>query len=507
MSDLPAQPADLVNGETKGPPCALAVYGASGDLTARKLLPAIAALQRHGQLDDRFGLIGVGRSALGDDGFRAHCRDAVPDGGDGWATLLENARWVQGDYGDPATAASLRAAFEAVEAERNTAGNRLIYLASPPSTFGPVAGSLAAAGLGRAVDGGFTRLVVEKPFGTDGASARDLDIAMHAAVAEGDLYRIDHYLGKETVQNILALRFANAIFEPVWDRRYVDHVQVTVAESLGVGERAGFYEHAGALRDIVQNHLMQVLAVAAMEPPSSMDATGVRDEKVKALRSVRILEVDEVEQWAHRGQYDAGVVDGHEVLGYRQEEGVAPDSQTNTYVAAELELDSWRWAGVPFYIRTGKRMPRRVTEVAFTFKSVPHLAFPGRSARGLHPNVLVVRIQPDEGISLRFGVKRPGGGFTLTDATMEFSYAESFGAGTRDAYERLLLDAMLGDPTLFIRSDEVAQAWKIVDPIARAWAGDCTNGPLPLHRYASGTWGPKEADRLLNDRGHRWATT
>jgi len=323
---------------------------------------------------------------------------------------------------------------------------------------------------------------------------------VHEAFKENQVYRIDHYLGKETVQNVLALRFANAIFEPIWNRRYVNHVQITVAESLGVGHRGGFYENAGALRDIVQNHVMQVLALTLMEPPATFDAGGIRDEKVKALRAVDILSPAEVAQNVVRAQYRSGWVQGAEVHGYRDEEGVDPHSQTETYVAMRLKVDNWRWAGVPIYVRTGKYLPKRVTEVAMEFNRVPHLPFAISQAEGLEPDALVLRIQPDEGITLRFGAKVPGQAFRVRSVSMDFFYGAAFLEETPEAYERLLLDALLNDPTLFIRSDEVAQAWRIADPVLEAFE----EGNLPLARYEAGTWGPPEADALLDSDGRRW---
>jgi glucose-6-phosphate 1-dehydrogenase len=342
--------------------------------------------------------------------------------------------------------------------------------------------------------------VIEKPFGRDLASAQQLDRELHQVFDESQIYRIDHYLGKETVQNVLALRFANAIFEPIWNRRYVDHVQITVAESLGVGHRGGFYESAGALRDIVQNHVMQVLSLTAMEPPASVDAEGIRDEKVKVLRAVKILTPAEVPDRVVRGQYGPGWVEGEEVRGYRQEEGISPTSHTETYIASRLTIDNWRWAGVPFFIRTGKRLPKRVTEVALGFRDVPHLPFPAGMAKGLGPNAMVLRIQPDEGITLRFGAKVPGQAFRVRTVNMDFSYGAAFVEESPEAYERLLLDAMAGDPTLFIRTDEVEHAWRIWDPVLAAWAAE--GAPAP-HGYAAGTWGPSASDALLGE-GRSW---
>jgi glucose-6-phosphate 1-dehydrogenase len=485
------------------PPSVLVVFGASGDLTARKLMPAVASLERRRLLPSGFAVLGVARSHLSDDDFRARMAEAVPDGGPGWAELVKRFRYVAGDYGSSETMARLRAALEEVERDQGTAGNRIFYLATVPDVFEPIASALGAAGLNQPVaPGAATRLVIEKPFGRDLASAGRLDEALHGSFDESQIYRIDHYLGKETVQNVLALRFANAIFEPIWDRRYLEHVQITVAESLGVEHRGGFYESAGALRDIVQNHVMQVLALTLMEPPASIDAQGIRDEKVKALRAVKILAVDQVATDVVRGQYDAGWSEGRPVPGYREEEGVDPHSRTETYVAMKLEVDNWRWAGVPIYVRTGKRLPKRVTEVALQFQRVPHLPFGADESRDLHPNALILRIQPDEGISLRFGAKVPGQAFQVRDVLMDFSYGAAFLEEAPDAYERLLLDAMIGDPTLFIRSDEVIQAWCIVEPLLTAWA----EKDAPLARYPAGTWGPRQADQLLAREGRRWRT-
>ena len=342
--------------------------------------------------------------------------------------------------------------------------------------------------------------MIEKPFGRDLESARALDRSLHECFEESQIYRIDHYMGKETVQNVLALRFANSIFEPVWNRRYVGHVQVTVAEALGVEHRGSFYEGAGALRDIVQNHLMQVVALTLMEPSATMDPAAIRDEKVKLLRSIVIPTVEEVEGTVVRGQYFAGLIDGKPVPGYREEEGVEPQSSTETYVAMRLAVDNWRWAGVPVFIRTGKRLAKRSTEVAMVFQRPPHLPFAGQLVRGLQPDALILRIQPDEGITLRFGAKVPGQDFRVRSVTMEFSYKEAFGADPPEAYERLLLDAMIGDPTLFIRTDEVEQAWRLLAPIQEAFAW----GYPHLSHYESGSWGPIEAVRLLEPEGYEW---
>jgi glucose-6-phosphate 1-dehydrogenase len=492
-----------LDADRRAPPCVLVVFGASGDLTSRKLVPALARLAENRQLPPAFALVGVARTEMADEDFRKRLVEAVEKPSAAWENLVAGFRYVAGDYSDPATFETLKQVLEEVAQERGTGGNVVYYLATVPQVFGVVAGALKERGLNRPKDDqSFVRIVVEKPYGHDLASARALDAEMHAAFDEEQIYRIDHYLGKETVQNVLALRFANAIFEPIWNRRYVDHVQITVAESLGVGHRGGFYESAGALRDIVQNHVLQVLAMTLMEPPATIDAQGIRDEKVKALRAVDILSPDEVLNEVVRGQYDAGWVEGEEVVGYRQEEGVAPDSRTETYVAMRIKVDNWRWAGVPIYVRTGKRLPKRYTEVAMEFHDVPHLPFGKKEARGLGPNALVLRIQPDEGITLRFGAKVPGQSFRVRTVSMDFSYGAAFLEETPEAYERLLLDAMLGDPTLFIRTDEVEQAWRIVDPILEAWKDPA----VPVARYQAGTWGPREADRLLERDGRQWRT-
>ncbi|MBW3536630.1 MAG: glucose-6-phosphate dehydrogenase [Actinobacteria bacterium] len=464
----------------------LVVFGSSGDLARRKLAPALEELGEQGRLPERFAIVGLGRAEMDPEVF---------------AGVDAPFHYVRGDYGEASTYKELGEVLAKLDEEVGTAANRTFYLAIPPQIFSVVVGGLGEAGLAGDPADGFARVVVEKPYGHDLESAKALDECVHAVFGENDVYRIDHYLGKETVQNVLALRFANAIFEPIWNRRFVDHVQITVAESVGVGHRGGFYEEAGALRDIVQNHVLQVLALTAMEPPASIDSQGIRDEKVKLLRAVDVMSPEEVAANVVRAQYDEGLVEGSKVAGYRSEEGVAPDSETETYVALRLSVDNWRWAGVPFYVRTGKRLPRRVTEVALQFTRVPHLPFAAALSRGLGPNALVLRIQPDEGITLRFGVKVPGQSFEVRSASMDMDYDEEFGSEPAEAYERLLLDAMAGDPTLFIRSDEVHQAWRIVEPVLDAWQ---VKGDFPLCRYSAGTWGPRDADLLLARDGHRW---
>jgi glucose-6-phosphate 1-dehydrogenase len=454
-------------------------------------------------LPGAFAVIGVARTTLDDEGFRELMTSAVPDADPGWADIVKCSSYVAGDYADSDTFYRLKDTLAKVEADIGSPGNRTFYLATVPAVFEEVADGLGAAGLNQPVQpNASSRLVIEKPFGHDLDTARRLDEALHRTFAENQIYRIDHYLGKETVQNVLALRFANAIFEPLWNRSYIDHVQITVAESLGVEKRGGFYETAGALRDIVQNHVMQVLSLTLMEPPGTINAQGIRDEKVKALRSVVIPTPEQVRTDVVRAQYDSGWSEGVAVPAYRQEPDVSPNSQTETYVAMKLEVDNWRWSGVPIYIRTGKRLPKRLTEVALQFQKVPHLAFAADESRDLRPNTLVLRIQPDEGVALRFGAKVPGQAFNVRDVLMDMSYGSAFLEEAPEAYERLLLDAMVGDPTLFIRSDEVDQAWQIVDPLLEAWA----TKSIPLAGYAAGTWGPRQADQLIERDGRQWRT-
>ena len=487
---------------SKAPPAAMVIFGASGDLTARKILPALARLADRGVLDDGFTVIGVARTEWTDEEFRSHVAEATPEAGVKWKALIERFRYIAGEYDHPDTFSQLKDHLDEADRLDGTDGNRIYYLATIPSVFGLVAGALAEHACTRPGEGGtFARVVVEKPYGRDLESAIALDEQMHRAFDESQIYRIDHYMGKETVQNVLALRFANAIFEPIWNRRYISQVQVTVAESLGVEHRGGFYETAGALRDIVQNHVMQVLALTLMESPTSTDADRIRDEKVKLLQAIDIPTPDEAVDKSVRGQYTAGIVGGEKVIGYRQEQEVSPNSQTETYLALRLRVENWRWAGVPIYVRTGKRLPARVTEVALTFRQVPFLLFDHRTSRDLRPNTLILRIQPDEGISLEFGAKVPGEKFHVRSVAMDFSYAEAFaGAEAADGYERLIHDAMVGDATLFIRSDEVQQAWRIVDPYLQAWS----EPGGAMHFYPAGSWGPHMAELLVERSGDEW---
>jgi glucose-6-phosphate 1-dehydrogenase len=483
------------------PPLAMVIFGASGDLTARKILPALAELANRGRLSEQFTVVGVARTQWTDDEFRDVALKADSAGGETWAKLVARFRYVPGEYAATETFDKLKEILGASDKDLGTGGNRLYYLATIPEVFALVAEALAKEGCNQPGEGGqFVRLVVEKPFGRDLDSALELDAQLHRAFDEDQIFRIDHYLGKETVQNVLALRFANAIFEPIWNRRYVEQVQITVAESIGVEHRGGFYETAGALRDIVQNHVMQVLALTMMEPPTWMDAAHIRDEKVKLLKSIAIPTPDEAVDKSVRGQYVAGMVEQVPVPGYREEQGVDPESQTETFVALRLHVENWRWAGVPVYVRTGKRLAARVTEIALQFHEVPFLAFEGALSRQLRPNVLVLRIQPHEGISLHFGAKVPGEAFRVQSVSMDFGYEQAIHATGMDGYTRLLFDAMSGDPTLFIRTDEVEQAWRIVDPYLAAWS-EPGGG---LHFYDAGTWGPHIADLLLERSGDSW---
>jgi glucose-6-phosphate 1-dehydrogenase len=479
-------------------PCILVIFGASGDLTQRKLFPALYSLAFRRLLPERFAVVGIARTEETDDAFRERMKEAVRKYSrdelrdDVWETLADGMRYVAADFSDEAGLDRLAEAVNELDEERGTAGNRVYYLAIPPSAFETV---VRAVGKRRSSHG-WTRLIVEKPFGHDLASARELNSVIEKQFKENEVFRIDHYLGKETVQNMLALRFANGIFEPIWNRQFVDHVQITVAESMGIEGRAGYYEQAGAIRDIFQNHLLQLLAITAMEPPIDFTADSVRNEKVKVLRVIHTPGPKSVV----RGQYGRGFIEGEEVSGYREEDGVEPQSMTETYVAAKLFVDNWRWADTPFYVRMGKRLPRRETTIAIEFKRAPHPPFEELAAEGLRPNVLLVHVQPDEGVSLAIGAKVPGQGMTIRTVHMDFLYGGAFRTGLPEAYERLILDAMLGDATLFTRIDEVEEQWSLVDAIVAAWARDRPAFP----NYPAGTWGPPSADELIRRDGRSW---
>jgi glucose-6-phosphate 1-dehydrogenase len=479
-------------------PCALVIFGASGDLTRRKLFPALYSLALRRLLPEKFGVVGVARTEQSDDEFRDRMKHAVQEFGrdefrdDVWEWLAGGVRYVSTDFADDAGEDSVLAALNELDEERGTAGNRVYYFAVPPDA---IATLVREIGERRSTEG-WTRLIVEKPFGRDLETARELNEEIQRNFSEDEIFRIDHYLGKETVQNLLALRFANGIFEPIWNRQFVDHVQITVAETIGIESRAAFYEQAGAIRDVFQNHLLQLVALTAMEPPIDFTADSVRNEKVKVLRALHTPGPKHVV----RGQYGRGYVEGQEVSGYREEDGVAPDSMTETYVAAKLFVDNWRWADTPFYIRAGKRLARRETTIAIEFKRAPHPPFEVVEDGGLSPNVLVCHIQPDEGVSLEFAAKVPGQGMTLRTVHMDFLYGGAFRTGIPEAYERLLLDCFLGDARMFTRADEVEEQWSLVDAIIAAWRRDRPSFP----NYAAGTWGPAAAEELLQRDGRMW---
>jgi glucose-6-phosphate 1-dehydrogenase len=479
-------------------PCALVIFGASGDLTRRKLFPALYSLAMRHMLPERFAVVGVARSAETDNEFRERMKEAVQEFGrdefkeDVWDWLAEGMRYVSTDFADEGGEDRVVEALNELDEQRGTAGNRVYYLAVPPDA---IATLIQEIGERRSTEG-WTRVIVEKPFGRDLASAQALNVEIGKHFDESEIFRIDHYLGKETVQNLLALRFANGIFEPIWNRQFVDHVQITVAESIGIEGRSGFYEQAGAIRDVFQNHLLQLVALTAMEPPIDFTADSVRNEKVKVLRALHTPGPKHVV----RGQYGRGYIEGEEVPGYREEEGVAADSLTETYVAAKLYVDNWRWADTPFYVRAGKRLARRETTIAIEFKRAPHPPFEITDDEGLRPNVLVCHIQPDEGVSLEFAAKMPGQGMTLRTVHMDFLYGGAFRTGIPEAYERLLLDCFLGDTTLFTRADEVEEQWSLVDAIVAFWKRDKPTFP----NYAAGTWGPAAADDLTRRDGRTW---
>jgi glucose-6-phosphate 1-dehydrogenase len=479
-------------------PCALVIFGASGDLTRRKIFPALYALAYRRLLPEEFGVVGVARTPMSDDEFTARMEEAVREFGrdefrqDVWDSLAAGIRYVGTEFASDAGEDSVGACLTKLDEERGTRGNRVYYLAVPPDAFGMLVRELGE----RRAAKGWVRLIVEKPFGRDLASARELNAALHEHFSEDEIFRIDHYLGKETVQNVLALRFANGIFEPIWNRQFIDHVQITVAESIGIERRSAFYEQAGAIRDIFQNHLLQLVAVTAMEPPIDFTAESVRNEKVKVLKAMHTPGPKHIV----RGQYARGFVEGVEAEGYRDEEGVAADSLTETFVAAKLFIDNWRWADTPFYVRTGKRLPRRETTVSIQFQRAPHPPFAEIAGEDLRPNVLIVHVQPNEGVSLEIGAKVPGHGMAIRTVHMDFLYGGAFRTGLPEAYERLILDAMLGDATLFTRTDEVEEQWALVDTIVAAWSRDRPSHP----NYAAGSWGPAAANELLARDGRRW---
>lgn len=507
-------------------PCAIVIFGATGDLAQRKLLPTLAHLMHDHPLPQSFCIVAFARRPLDDEQWRAMALKSIntfmPEDDrldeEGQKQFASHLFYCQSNFEDPQGYQKLKQLLEKLDREQGTAGNRLFYLATPPETDSQIIAQLGAAGLSHPGQGSgnghdeqgnhsnnhgksWARIIIEKPFGHDLATAQKLNRDLGRVFRENQIYRIDHYMGKETVQNILAFRFSNGIFEPLWNQRYIDHVQITVAESLGIGTRAEFYESEGAIRDIVQNHIMQVLCLTGMEPPVAFDAEAIRDEKVKLLRAINPLTPDEAKQDVVRAQYVAGEVDGEHVVGYKEEQGVKPDSTTETFVALKFFIENWRWEDVPFYIRTGKRLPKRSTEVTIQFKRVPHLLYKPSETKGLVPNRLTIRIQPDEGIALKIGAKVPGAANQLSSVDMSFSYNQAFGIESPEAYERLIADCILGDSTLFIRRDEIEASWRIIDSITKVWK---QLPPSTVHTYTAGTWGPAEANELLERDGRFW---
>jgi glucose-6-phosphate 1-dehydrogenase len=488
-------------------PSILVLFGATGDLAHRKVIPAMYHLWRTNLLPHEFVLLAVGRRPFDDDAFREEIRKSLdqfsrvlPLDEPVWRSFSERIRYHRLDFADPGGFDGLTSTLDELDESEGTRGNRLFYLATQPSQFAEIVGQLGRVGLDHERhDDGWRRVVIEKPFGHDLDSAKRLNREVGKVFRESQVYRIDHYLGKETVRNLLVFRFGNGIFEPLWNRRYVDHVQITVAESIGIENRGAFYEQTGAVRDVLQNHLLQLVSLVAMEPPATFQADPLRDEKVKVLRAIGTHPADTSTEVV-RGQYGPGWVAAQAVPGYRQEPDVDPESETETYVAARLTIDDWRWSGVPFYVRTGKRLPKRSTEIAIQFRAVPHHLFRDTAAEP-DANLLAIRIQPDEGIMLRFGAKVPGLGLNVRSVTMDFTYGSAFSVDSPDAYETLILDALQGDASLFTRADEVEEAWGIVDPYIDAWA----NSPPPdVPNYEAGTWGPAEADEMLAREGRRW---
>ena len=486
--------------------CTVVLFGASGDLAKRKVIPAMYDLALYNSLGECYAIVGFARTPMTDETFRNNVGEAAktisevgPIDPQKWSDFAGNLFYAEGDYSDPDSYSRLVRRLAELEAAKKLCGNRLFYLSTPPEVYPDIVEQLGRAGLARPnKPNSWVRIIIEKPFGRDLASAKQLNKIVLNVFEEKQIYRIDHYLGKDTVQNLLVLRFGNGIFEPLWNRNYVDQVQITASETLGVERRGGFYETAGALRDMIQSHVLQLTSLVAVEPPASFDATAVRNEKLKVLQSIRPFNLEMVAQWVVRGQYAPGKIADKSLPGYREEQGVKPDSRTETFVAMRLLVDNWRWAGVPFYLRTGKRLARRSTEIMIQFKRAPHIVF---REREVEPNRLVLNIQPEEGVSVSFGAKRPGTEMSIGNVTMNFRYKEGFGGTTRSAYATLLNDCLRGDATLFDRGDSVEAAWSLVDPILDVWSAAKTAG-VPV--YPSGTWGPKESDQLLERDGRQW---
>ncbi len=492
------------------PSTALVIFGATGDLTSRKLVPAVYSLAQDNYLPSSFVVVGVARSKLSDEEFRAKLYEGIkqfarhPATEEAWAKFSQNIFYQPLDVNSADDFSALQSRLQSICKKKGEDLNYLFYLATAPEFFGPIATNLKGAGLVEEVGKGLrsTSVIIEKPFGHDLESARELNKVLRTSFSEGQIYRIDHYLGKETVQNILVFRFANGIFEPLWNKDHIDHIQISVAENIGVGSRAGYFDQSGIIRDIVQNHLLQILALLCIEPPISLSsADSIRDEKVKVLRSMRRYSIQDVFTHTVRGHYTKGYVDGKEVSGYLEEKGVPAASKTETFVALKLFIDNWRFAGVPIFVRAGKRLPKRITEIAVYFKAAPQAMFRGRESVELEQNVLSIQVQPKEGIALKICSKPPGPRMRVKPVVMDFSYHSSFGIASPDAYERLLLDAMKGDATLFTRNDEIEEAWDLLAPVFEAWKAP--ESPK-LYDYEAGSWGPKEAARLLAPTGHRW---
>jgi glucose-6-phosphate 1-dehydrogenase len=491
---------------TTADPCTVILFGASGDLAKRKVIPAMYDLAQHDSLGERYTIVGFARTPMTDESFRTTIGEAAktisevgPIDPAKWKDFSSNLYYSAGEYGNPDSYTQLAKRLAELDAQKKLGGNRLFYLSTPPEVYPDIVEQLGRAGLARPTNpNSWVRIIIEKPFGRDLASARELNKIVLNVFEEKQVYRIDHYLGKDTVQNLLVLRFGNGIFEPLWNRNYVDHVQITAAETLGVERRGGFYETAGALRDMIQSHVLQLTSLVSVEPPASFDATAVRNEKIKILQSIRPYNLEMVAQSVVRGQYAPGSLDGKKLAGYRDEMGVNPKSRTETFVAMRVLIDNWRWAGVPIYLRTGKRLAKRTTEIMIQFRCAPHIVFRDRD---IEPNRLVLNIQPDEGISVSFSAKRPGTEMSIGNVTMNFSYREGFGGASRSAYATLVNDCLRGDATLFDRGDSVEAAWSLVDPILDVW-GAARTATVPM--YAAGTWGPKESDQLLERDGRQW---
>jgi glucose-6-phosphate 1-dehydrogenase len=487
-------------------PVTVVLFGASGDLAKRKVIPAMFDLAQYKALGERYAIVGFARTPMTDDSFRSMAGDAAKTIGEGgppdaakWDEFASNLFYTSGDYNDQNAYAELAKRLAELDQQKQLGGNRLYYLSTPPEVYPGIVEQLGRAGLAHPSNpNSWVRIIIEKPFGRDLATAKELNKIVLNVFEEKQIYRIDHYLGKDTVQNLLVLRFGNGIFEPLWNRNYVDHVQITASETLGVERRGGFYETAGALRDMIQSHVLQLTSLVAVEPPASFDATAVRNEKLKVLQSIRPFNLEMVAQWVVRGQYSPGKVGDKALPGYREEHGVNPNSRTETFVAMRLLIDNWRWAGVPFYLRTGKRLAKRTTEIMIQFKRAPHIVF---RERDVQPNCLILNIQPDEGISVSFGAKKPGTEMNIGNVEMNFSYCEAFGGVTRSAYATLLNDCVRGDATLFDRGDSVEAAWSLIEPVLDVWSAAKT-ASVPV--YPSGSWGPKESDQLLERDGRQW---